>query len=596
MTSLGRRSTRRPSSRCRWRPRRCRPGSRSRRVGQGHGPRGRRAVVRLCLGRVHPDAVGEGRPQVAVGVEGQRAHPADAEPVLAGVVTEELALGEPGSRRPPGSTPAPGRPGERSSPPPWSPRSAGPEPGPSGRSSPVELHRPVPDAVDQVPRDGDASVRGHRVGTGVDDLAADDRGCVGHEGGLAPVVGVDVMSTEPTASPGSIPMTIRPCVEGFTVTAAVAGWRVPPTVAVALTTTSPPGVPRPVGVKLTVWPLLAPSVPAFPVNTSQVTFPVRSPFWHGLQEGVRAGLHAHRGRGDGQPRADALDRALVAAGEREGQRGEGHHEQDAHCSLSFGEEQTTSPFGTRVNVWEGVVRPPTRGRDRPRPSVRRDQLCARGLAERGGEKLGRVEETLDGAGQAGGSAGGTSSPVTPSCTSSGMAPTRVATSGRPRARGSAAERQNASSHREDDADVGRGNALRGIRALPGEAHARPRSQRGPLRLQPCAVGSVAEHQDVDVGRKRIRRRDQVGESGLRREPAAAATSRRPGAGRAMRAPRSPGGPRPAPRPDWEPRGCVRRERPAVRCRPATYSLTATTASAVAQGSLVARRLARPRSP
>jgi len=92
------------------------------------------------------------------------------------------------------------------------------------------------------------------------------------------------MSTEapPTDAgtpPGSIPSAMRPRLEGTTVTAAVAGWRLPPTVAVALMTTGPPPLPRSVGVKVLVMPLLWPMVPALPLSTLQVTFPLRSPFW-----------------------------------------------------------------------------------------------------------------------------------------------------------------------------------------------------------------------------------------------------------------------------------------------------------------------------
>ena len=68
------------------------------------------------------------------------------------------------------------------------------------------------------------------------------------------------MSTDapPTAWvwPGSMPSAMRPCVEGTTVTAAVAGCTPLPTVPVALMTTAPPAVPRSDGVKVLVVPLL----------------------------------------------------------------------------------------------------------------------------------------------------------------------------------------------------------------------------------------------------------------------------------------------------------------------------------------------------
>ena len=64
----------------------------------------------------------------------------------------------------------------------------------------------------------------------------------------------------------------------------------------------------------------------------------------------------------------------------------------------------------------------------------------------------------------------------------------------------------------DDAHVGGGDELRGVRALPDEPHARAGPEPCPLLLQPRALRTVAEHEDVDVGGERIGGREQIGEA------------------------------------------------------------------------------------
>jgi hypothetical protein len=136
----------------------------------------------------------------------------------------------------------------------------------------------------------------------------------------------------------------------------------------------------------------------------------------------------------------------------------------------------------------------------------------------------------------------------------GIAPTEVATRGRPRASGSAAARQNASSQREGTTHT---SAAATSSAASGRCPAsRTRSpvRSLPLLLESRPLGAVAEHQDVDVVGERIRGREQIGEPLLDGQTPRRRDQRRPGRSPGLRGPRLAAGPSPGPRPGWARRG------------------------------------------